>query len=474
MAKQLIKNLFLLLMLIQITAGSIWGVQNMTHLARFHDTQLYIFAADSMVIDEYMGILYPLLIAVAKAVEGVIGLPFYSFLYLLQLGCAFGVMVRFFDCMDWIKEKGRKRKALIMLIAFYGVTFPMLMQLHMAVLPYSLAWSIIVLLIGEGIGALRSGQAVSGRLLIRLCGLWLLSFLLLPEYCVLAGMPVCIIFLEFVRRDKKSRARLLMAFLSTVLCFGVAAKNTQVPGSLNRMQKTVGATMVNRFVWPYFLTNSYFWDDRVKDTFDSNELLRFAGYPEAVLYEFGPVLEEKYGRVEANEIYWNMAVESFRLETKQTVFDLGRDFAANLCPPGALQWQLTAGGTTRNAWNYGQLQEVAPVTAKYYAWFSMAGWLVMSVLGMVMVVGKWCQRLRQKVSTGEVLKSHERMEHRLLITVLVSEVVISAFWYALSTSMQDYKNVMFGSFIWVLFAISCYLKMISHKCSREKGRDLCV
>ncbi len=442
--------LFVLLMLAQILPGIGWAVRNIGHLAMFEETSLLLKSAENLVIDEYMGILYPVLIALAKGVTKVLPVPYYSLLYIVQLGMALFASVYMLKFTGWIKGKARSRKLMTALAAGYFLTFPLLLQLHMAVLPYSLAMSIAVILICDGFYYLRNTDGFSGRALIRLCGLWLLDVLLVPDYSWLLGIFTGGVLLRVLLKNKIWRMRILTALLSTVLCFGVISTTTQTPGSMGRIQKSLGASMVSRFVWPYFGWNSFFWDEKITDLLDDKELTFISKYPEEVIYNFGPVLEEKYGREAADDIYWDMAAVSFNLGTKQALIDLGRDFAAYLCPPAALQNQMESNTSSLLAWNYGRMQEEAPVLTKYYVRVSAIGWNVMCLFGGLLILQL-------------VLSEKRKIKPGYSQVLLSVSVLFMALWYTMSgAGVQDYKNVMLISFLWLLPVVRGFLCMRSN------------
>lgn len=455
----ILQRLFLILMLAQILSGIVWLIKNMGHLSQFHETYIYTKAAENLVLDEYMGILYPLLIALAKGIEEIIPLPYYTFLYFVQVVCASFSGFYFLYRMKWIKQKGKKGKILAVLATLYLLTFPLLLQLHLAVLPYSLAMSAAVLLIGEGLFYLRNGELVSGSVLIKLCGLWLLTYLLLPDCGLLMGVFVCGIFLGIPGQNKRWRLRLLMALVSTALCFGVISGSTQTPGSMGRMQKTTGAAMVSRFVWPHFVNYSFYWDERINETFEYLDLLRFAQSPEAVMYEFGPILEEKYGKEEADSIYRDMAVTSLRLGTRQALAGAGRDFLSFLCPQAAVQEQLRDNDSSLSGWNYGRMQDNAPVATKYYMNIALTGWNVMCLLGMIRLLIEKILRAGSGCRSDRVSGSLPHRWHMPQAGPVLLLMLAMAAWYTMCGGMQDYKKAMVTTFIWTLFVVKSFFKM---------------
>lgn len=449
-ARRVLERVFALLMVVQILCGIAWLVKNIGFEALFYETQVYLKAAEDLVIDEYMGILYPLLIWVAKGAEKLLKVPYYMMMYVMQLAAALSAVSHFLQQRGWIRETGRSSMTRKWFLVVYLVTFPMLLQLHLAVLPYSLAWSVFVVLISEGMYYMKHTGEICGKVLMKLCGLWILGYILLPDYGWLMGVFVCGVFCKILLKNRKWALRLLTAFLSTVLCFGVIAGSTQTPGSMGRMQKTVGAVLVHRFVWPYFVRDSFFWDERVTDTFEYYDLLEFAQSPEAVDYKFGPILEEKYGKEEANDIYWDMAVISFSSGSKKTLLNITRDFFVNLCPQAGMQLMLRDNDASLVGWNYGRIQEYSPIIARYYVEFSMAGWNVMCLTAVLMLcsneAARWKDRLRKH-------KQQREGTWTVLITLLCLTV-----WYTMSRGMQDYKYVALNSFFWMLPVIYGYLK----------------
>ena len=84
-----IRSLLLIGMGVQIILGLIWIGGNITSGCLAEETVIYEKAAETMVMDEYVGVLYPLLIRFSQIIMGIMGLPYESFLYMLQLGVAF-------------------------------------------------------------------------------------------------------------------------------------------------------------------------------------------------------------------------------------------------------------------------------------------------------------------------------------------------------------------------------------------------
>jgi len=435
----ILMGVFTLLMTVQTVLGIGWMVVNIGHLPLFEETFLLAEASQSLVLDEYMGVLYPLLIRLARGITTVIPIPYYVLLYVLQLAAAGYTANYLLKYNGWILENDNLNRIRKILVIGYLLTFPQLLQLHLTVLPYSLSMSVGILLICDGLYYLRHADEIRGKVLIRLCGLWMLEVLLLPDYIWLAGVFLSGVLVAAAWKNKQWRGRILVSILCTVLCFGVIESSTQTPGSMGRIQKSAGAALLRRFVWPDFVTYSFFWPEEVRETFDIEALTGVAKYAEETVYHFGYTLDEKYGRKAANDIYREMVKVAFGLDTKLLLKEVGRDYVAYLCPQVSFQQQMSDNHGALLAWNYGRLQEHAPILTKYYVRCSFTGWNVMCMPGLLLLIAA-VLRKRIRLSWGTVL--------------LGMSALFMAFWYTMQgAGIQDYKNVMLISFLWLLSVV---------------------
>ena len=429
-----IKWLFILLMLVQMVLGLLWIIGNIGKEANFHDTLRYLQAVGSGKIDEYMGPVYPIIIWLAKEIQNVIRLPYHTSIYLWQLLLAAVVMYKVFvRIVD-------PKKAI--LFAGYVLSFPMLIQMHLAVLPYSFATSILVYTVCECWDFVKKPRKDA---CVKIGVLWVLAGLLLPEYFVFTGILVVPCFVWVLIRHKEYRMPLIMAMLLAAICTSTVSAATQTPGSLDRAQKTSGVAALHRFVWPEFMGNSYFWDARVEEVLSEADLLRVSQYPEVIDYEFVPALQEAYGVSEANKICWQMAIANIGVSTKQVVKTIGKDFVWNANPILGFQFSLSNNDRTLVGWNYARLQDFVPLLTKYYINAAMTGWNVMCLLGIVM-----CLLSGKKYNIG---KCKTACGIKWLIAVGSMSMIA---YYTLVCSMQDYKQMMPVILLWLLPVVMGY------------------
>ena len=432
-----IKWVFVLLMLAQMALGVLWIVGNIGKEANFHETFRYLKAVELGMIDEYMGPVYPIIICLAKGIQSVIKVPYYVSIYLWQLLIAAMVMYKVFVRMSDPKKA--------ILFTGYVMSFPLVIQMHLAVLPYSLAFSLLAYIIFECWNFVKEYDNAG---CVKISILWILVGLLIPEYFAFIGMLVVPCLVCGMIRYKKYRVRLIMTILIVSVCVSGVLAMTQTRGGLGRMEKCSGVAALHRFVWPDVLSSSFFWDERVGDIFTEADLLGASQYPEVIDYEFGPKLQGVYGVEEANHIFWQMACANIGVSTKKVVESIGKDLMWNINPILGFQISLKNNGTTLVGWNYGRLQDHTPLITKYYVKVSMISWNIMCSLGILLYIYSWIKR-RQEEKCGT-------FGVKYLITASAVSMIL---WYTLVCSMQDYKQMMPVILLWLLPVVMGYKRI---------------
>lgn len=442
---KLIKQIFLLLMSIQVVLGCLWIIKNLGKIPGFGESDELIQASKDWVLDEYIGILYPLLICMSRMIEEGVGIRFCMVLYPVQLLLAFVSYAFFLKTVVFGTKEGEKRPP-ICLLAAYIVTFPPILQCHMSVLPYSVASSVMVLLLAFLKQLLQECEGAFGCSLLKVSICWLTGALLLPDYGYLAGITVAVGFAVLGWKHRKKIGTLLISAALVIAGIGISFSLTQSPGSLNRIQKSAGAVMLSRFTWPYFERNSYFWREEVKELFDAGELNWIALYPENVTYIFGPKLEASVGREEADKIYWEMALTSAGLGKKEALSAFGRDLAANLTGPLSMQYQLSGRGISYTGFSYECMKEYAPLLTKYFVVFSLYSFDFLLIASVFLCL--WSR------------KKKENRKKQKFTRILLLAAVLTALWYTMiGNGMQDYRKIILIHILWCM--IPAYTDVLS-------------
>ena len=425
----LIKKIMLLLAAVQVLLGGMWMVCNLTFMPDFQETRDALKASETFLFDEYMGVLYPVLLRLFS----VFGTFFYVPVYVLQVGVAtwsYYYLLRSFVGSGWFVWLG----------VGYLVTFPMILQCHMSVLPYSLAISLLVILIPEIKGLMEKKETIPKKRLFIIAVLWLLIGLLVPDYGVIAAF---LVVPGFVLAAWKQKKRLLLYFcvaLVTMATIFTTLSLAQTPGSYGRVQRSVNSVLWTRFAWPYFERDGYYWDHKTWITFEEDEWGWASMYPENAIYEFGPKIERVVGKEKANDIFGEMAKFSSKIGKKEHLLSLGRDVLANAGGPFAIQYQLSGRGVSYTGWNYYQMQGNTPDLTRYFVKYALCSFGFMFVVTICIFA---CKRKRYEWS--KIIK--KTMPVFLTLGVMV-------LWYTMTgNGMQDYLKVMPVLFAWCILPV---------------------
>lgn len=359
-----------------------WMFFHLSDVPGFAETEVLLNAAGDWNIDEYTGALYVLVIAIFRWGESLLGLPFQIPLYFLQF--VLGLYSVYSVLAIFSKGKGLRLWA----VSVYVNTIPYFLQAHFSVLPYSAGTSMFFLLVSalvrasriDVISCERGKKAESVYAGIKIILQWTMVSLLVPDYYqVCSFMVMLFVIYTWLRarmRDGKSkelmnlRGWLVLFAVTGILVSGTLAAITTQEGSRGRMQNTISAQAVRRLAWPELFRMNDLWKSEIKETFSAEDLTYYSAVPERVLTGFGPVLEEKYGKEKADQIYADMAYTAFTANTKEVTKQFIEDFLFYICPPITVEMNLKGIGGTYSGWEYEKLQNNTVELTEIYTDFS--------------------------------------------------------------------------------------------------------
>lgn len=413
---------------VQIVLGIFWMCANLSGFQEFGDSYEYMAASRNFLCDEYIGILYPVLIAGARGVEGLLSIPLSAVLYVVQIA---GGFFAGFYLLGVLLPWGR-------LWRIWGslglLTIPMVMQCHMAVLPVSLVISCMLVMLGLAADTLKSGDGIRAISYVRMVPFWLAAGLLMPEYELLAGVPVLVILafslIGMIHKKQKAWKSFWYGFAVTLAGAGMVlamGSLTRTPGSLGRMEKSLSAAAVSRFVWPWFLEHLSTWPGEIQEVMNMDDAIQISWYADHVTDMFGPLVEKAYGSTEAKRLYREMAFSSFRMHTKDILREVSFDATSYLFAPFRLGQKLNGyGNESYSGRNYEIMKEHTPALTGWYmgygSWWFLTGILAAAAAGLCMLgAGKW--------RPGRFL---------VLFGTFVS--VLTAYYVLRGAGMMDYKH----------------------------------
>jgi len=437
-------------MSIQIILGLFWMCCSFAGVQDFSDSSYYIEVSKSLLCDEYTGILYPFLLKLVRGIDALLGVPFQWMLYLLQIGIGVYAGYVLAETIG-VRCKWQKVWGSLALL-----TFPMLLQCHMAILPNSLASSFFFLMISY---ALKIRNAVEGRMTmwVRMHALWLVTALLMPEYLLFGAIPVvCSLLCCFGNsrygKEESGERKIWNYFVVSAAFLGLligVSNLTQVPGSRGKVHAGAEAAWFRRTTWTCLETVSDAWPQELKMAISEDELTEVIDNPEKMASFLQPLAEEQMGAEKARKWFGSFANETFRTNYKQILAEMGKDAAGYVFPPLVTELLLDGRGYSSLCMrNYEVMRASQPLLTRYYMDYSLR-WLMVGAL------------LAALMQASKILKSWKHYGiscmkqgnwYALCVCVLTAGAM--ALWYTLQEAgMWDYKKGLFVGGVWVMWMV---------------------
>lgn len=454
--KEITYRVAFLLMGAQIILGALWLCGNLLQGQNFPQTAEFLEISETWVLDDYVGIAYP---AVLWLLRKVFGKHYTVPLYLLQAAAVFGAsafLVARSGVVSGIRSK-KQRKWRILAGGAYLSSIPIVLQFQTAQLPCAFGAALFLFVLGECFflcsGEKNPVKSVWRHVAAILAG-WFAGALFLPEYIWIMMVPLTVTFGIYLWKQKKGYGIILAGFAAVLFLNIFAAECYQQPGSRGRMEQSVSATLLRRVVWPNFYKDSFFWSHLVKILYTEDMLQETALEPENVVYFFGPLMEQTYGRETAVSEYMLMVKDTWSVRTKEVTGEIVRDMSAYLFPQLSVLLQLQGVGASRTGFGYHYLSEQTPLLTKYYVNVSLAGFVFLLPLGAIL----FFKRKKDGDNSGQGKKAG------CVIFISAAAAAALTFWYTMEAAgMWDYGNVMVNSALWALAGIGLWNRVWPEK-----------
>lgn len=401
---------------IQIVLGLIWMCFNFAHLQEF---------------EQASGILY-------RGLRRITG-EHYRILYVLQLGAGYYASHRFLHRL-WPMKRGRDIWSSLALL-----TFPMAMQCHLAVSPYSFAASLFLLELSAALDVVREKEGGIVREFVRGGFFWLLLALLLPEYFILGAVPLALALLFRLPVLIRQLYRLgltvavLAAFGGMIAGINTLAGETEyLPG-----RETIAFSLFGRMAWPTLWPDSAAWPEEVRAVVGDNAWTA-SQYPDNMQSVLRPIMQESFDDAQAVKYYLEMAAYSWKRHTPLIIRQIGGDVLGYVVTPLILPMQLRGEAyASYSGRNYEYMFIQTPVLTKYYVNYScwwFGGMLAIAVL----------------LSLITFLEHSRRISRRGIMMILLCLLWagITAVLYTLrGAGVMDYKCTVAVNLLWLIWAV---------------------
>ena len=444
---------------IQIVLGLLWMCGNYGSFQGFGDSLFYMEVSETLLFDEYTGALYPVILMLIRGIGNWFSIPPAYIMQPLQLLAAGWGSACFVRSLG---VKGRLRTAWAALAI---MTYPMVMQCHMAILPNSLTFTCFLVEMSLIIRGVRERKPLQAVTLAKAAGLWLLSALLLPEYQYLGAVPLLlfVVYDLWVFRKEKGR-RVLYNLLLVAAFWGMlvsAQSLLQKEGAHGRPQKTWEAALFRRFVWNDLGAQYQNWPEEVKEGYSIYDLQEITYFPDNLERMLQPKVEAQMGAEWAKKWYLDTASLAFTRNARKILHEMAWDVVGYLAPNATLQLFLNGRGYDSFAGrNYEIMRQEVPLLTKYYANYSH--WWILVGVAIALVSEVVLLFTGRRISIFPVL----------LCLVTAGEMIV---WYVMQgAGIWDYKNALFAgalALFWMLLAWNRSVEKVVEAHGKEKDNE---
>ena len=391
----------------QILLGIFWIICSFSSFREYGESFFLLKAKESLVLDEYQGILYVLGMKAFGAVAGLFSMPWYCPLYFFQLLAA-GFAAHLFLRALPAYEGSKWPVKLWAVLAF--VTFPAAAQSHLAVLPISFASSVFLASLGS---ILRQRAEKKGRWdspaahLLILGAAYLLEMLLWPKFGFFGALLLLlyaiyeILFGNNEARETGARdgKRIFLLSILTAVFLGlvpVIHGLTVREGAHDRTYDTVQAAALRRYAWHDLAALYPEWPSELKDTLSQEEIALLGRFPGEIPQILGKV-DATYGKEKARSIYGALAKVAHRRLFRQNAGEIIKDMALYAFTPASDLFLMgSTGHETLERRNLEQMRRSAPLLADIYVKAGGFCFLAMLLFGMYWQVKALWKKNRQE------------------------------------------------------------------------------
>lgn len=364
----------IIIMMIQICISFMWMKRSVGQIPSFGDTGEYLELSETLILDEYRPILYPLFLRVIIKFGDIIQISYYKLVYLLQSMVFFGAS--WYTLSVVLPKKIKYRHVVIGFCTAYMMSIPMITFMNFSILTDSLAVSMLLIIISCIVRLLREKHISILNIL------WLVATVLAESLLRADRFYSCIIFLLVffglkVKKDilfKVNWKKTGLILIAVMVSIGVIVKGvnstTQIKGVNERIETNFSFILLDRIVWSNMRENYETFPAEIKAVISKKEAKSFDKHNNRVMYELAPALEEKVGKKEAERMYRAMALIVFKNQPGKIIGDIVEDL---LCVVFTTQSTLLSKyklASTAHSWNIkcvsGGNKQLTQIYDKYY------------------------------------------------------------------------------------------------------------
>ena len=329
-------------MVFQIVAAIVWMAYNLTAIPPFNDAREYEILGESLELDEYRPILYPLFVRAANRLGAWMGVPYKGVVYLSQSLVAFACILLALRTVrsllaDRLDPSIAASRSRLLLAALYVWSFPMIVFMNFAGMTDAPALSMTLLFLSALLALHfmeRPGRGAWAQLVLS----FVVGSLVRGDrsYLFLAWGTVLTLALFAFRPGR--RWRRLSVLVALVLSFAVVMgvnRATQTPGCHGRPKTTFSFVLLDRVVWPHMVECLELFPPEIREIVSRHDAKLFDRDNNNVMYYMAPLVVDAVGREHGEELFRVMAKTVFLAKPFRVSYEIVHDVAKAFFAPFA-------------------------------------------------------------------------------------------------------------------------------------------
>lgn len=276
------------------------------------------------------------------------------------------------------------------------LTFPMALQCHLSIAPYSLVSSLFLLELSALIPGTVRGQdfAVYFRGLAKGGCCWFFLTLLLPEYFLLGAVPLALALLLGLRDLIRRPRSLGLALLLLAAVGGMTAGTCALSGDRCLPDReTMAFSLFHRITWPTLWADWVVWPQEAQDAVGYDAMWAGTERPDAAAEYIRPRMLEQFGSERAVEYYSELSEISWNRHKSWIMRKVAADALGYCATPLILPLQLAGRGyDSYTGRNYELMAMCTPRLTKYYVGYSCRWFLILLIVSICLALSVYAEK----------------------------------------------------------------------------------
>ncbi len=454
----------IILMGVQIAYGFHWMITNITGVPTFGDTTEYLQLSESLALDEYRPILYPLFLRHIIRLCKYLPFAYQSVVYLIQsILCYFAIwyVLTYSIGKLFCHKKKYIYVSFMAYISLYIMCIPMISFMNFSILTDSLANSFLLIALGAICRLFGEPKAQFKSYIVILISM-LLEYLTRADRLYSCSLFLIIVFGVYLIK-KRGNYVLWKTLVLVCVVFGVTIGGTKLvnhftqhPGLYGRIQTNFEFILLDRIVWPNMSDTYNDFPDEIRAVITPEEAAVFDNHNNNVMYQMAPSLESRVGAGKAHEYYRVMAKIVLKNYPIKVIGDITEDIVCVIFTPVSALLSHYGLVQKNDNWNLACCSNINPELSKtYYRYYLYSFNLLLLICGLWLFLSIF-SRLMYKHKQGDFVKS-VHVSFRCLLPHFLLCILI-ALWFSIGDGAPpNDRYALLHYVVWAAFVLGAYI-----------------